>query len=74
MQHRTAVTKSEVFNESLGAQRNALLARLKNSGQLLVTSKTMNEFSQMSVRECRAFVTGVEKLIRALPNARPFEY
>ena len=44
----------------LGPARVRQLVRVANLGQRLVTPKLTDEFSQMSVSECREYVRGIE--------------
>jgi hypothetical protein len=50
------------------ATRSSLLARLQRSGHLLVTPVTEDEFTQMSVKDCRDYVNSVENLLRKLAS------
>jgi len=58
----------------LGTQKNQLLQRLARVGELLVTDRTQDYFSLMSVSECRDYVQQVETFMRTVsrPPKRPF--
>lgn len=54
-----------ITTEHLGQRKQQLLNRLSRSGAILVNDVVEDEFSQMSVSECRSFVQNVEQFLRS---------
>jgi len=50
----------------LGKTRAALFERLAASGRLMITSTSVDEFSQMSIEEVRQYVAGRERTMRLI--------
>ena len=48
----------------LGRARAVLFERLAASGRLAITSPDLDEFTQMTIPECRKYVVGREKAMK----------
>jgi hypothetical protein len=54
---------AQSYRKYLGPMKARLFDRLANAGTVLADSRTADSFSQMTVTECRQYVTSVERFM-----------